>query len=72
MKEFFHPDYSQAQPQEKDTRATLYCNPALVLSPEKPAADINFYNNDVSKKLRIVVEGFDSRGKLIHLEKPVN
>lgn len=72
VKEFFHPDYSQAQPEEKDTRTTLYWNPALLLSPENPAADINFYNNDVSKKLRIVVEGFDSRGKLIHLEKPVN
>ena len=30
---------------------------------------IIFYNNDFSKRLRIVLEGINEEGKLIHIEK---
>ncbi len=52
-----------------DQSPTLYWNPALVPAGDEKKINIEFYNNDISKKIRIVVEGFDAAGKLIHIEK---
>jgi hypothetical protein len=30
--------------------------------------NVDFFNNDITKKLRIVLEGFSEDGKLTHLE----
>jgi hypothetical protein len=71
-KEFYRPDYSQsnllANP-AMDKASTLYWNPTLLPAGKEGKINIEFYNNDISKKYRIVVEGFDATGKLIHLEK---
>lgn len=32
-------------------------------------AILEFYNNDISRRLRVVVEGVNAEGKLVHTEK---
>jgi hypothetical protein len=70
-KEFYSPDYSLPVKQnlEEDIRTTLYWNPELYTDNNSTNTRLKFYNNDFSKKLKIVVEGFDANGKLIHIEK---
>jgi hypothetical protein len=72
-KEFYSPDYSvpNAMHQLADRRTTLYWNPNVVTDAETKEVKLNFYNNDFSKKYKVVVEGFDAAGKLIHVEKIV-
>lgn len=70
-KEFYNPDYGNPEMKQPETdyRTTLYWNPSLLTSEETKSIKLNYYNNDFSKKLKVVVEGFDAGGKLIHLEK---
>jgi hypothetical protein len=71
-KDFYRPDYSVTAALNSDNidnNSTLYWNSSPVAKDGK--ATVQFYNNDVSKKFRIVVEGFDATGKLIHVEKIV-
>ncbi len=70
-KEFYSPDYSVANVKQPavDNRTTLYWNPNVYTDAKTKSLKFNFFNNDLSKKLRIVVEGFDADGKLIHIEK---
>jgi hypothetical protein len=72
-KEFYRPDYSQKDMLANgslDQASTLYWNPAPMSRDGK--INVEFYNNDISRKFRIVVEGFDAAGKLVHLEKIIN
>ena len=70
-REFFSPDYSMSeqQQQQEDVRTTLYWNPEVYTDANSKNTRLKFYNNDFSKKLKIVVEGFDATGRLIHIEK---
>jgi hypothetical protein len=70
-KEFYKPDYSGADAKRTapDNRTTLYWNPDVYTDMETKSVKLNFFNNDFSKKFKIVLEGFDAAGKLIHLEK---
>ena len=70
-KEFYSPDYSGADSKRTapDNRTTLYWNPDIFTDSETKSVKLNFFNNDFSKKYKIVLEGFDASGKLIHLEK---
>jgi hypothetical protein len=71
IKEFYTPDYNgvDAKRNITDNRSTLYWNPNVFTDTETKSVKLNFFNNDVSKKLKVVVEGFDAAGKLIHQEK---
>lgn len=70
-KEFYNPDYSVTDLKHiiADNRSTLYWNPDVYTDAETKSVKLNFYNNDFSKKFKVVVEGFDASGKLIHHEK---
>lgn len=70
-REFYNPDYSAADARRSttDSRTTLYWNPNVYTDTETKSVKLNFYNNDFSKKFKVVVEGFDAAGKLIHQEK---
>ncbi len=70
-KQFYNPKYSTADSKSTipDNRTTLYWNPDLYTDTETKSLKLNFFNNDFSTKFKIVVEGFDAAGKLIHLEK---
>ncbi len=66
---FYEMDYSKVKPDDgfTDVRTTLYWNPSLKIVNGK--ANIEFYNDDITQKFKIVVEGIDKNGKLLQLEK---
>jgi hypothetical protein len=71
IKEFYSPDYANnpdASP-GADVRTTLYWNPYILADKSNKRTTIQFYNNDVSKRLRIIIEGINKEGKLAHIEK---
>jgi hypothetical protein len=69
-KEFYNPDYA-VQPDNflPDVRTTLYWNPYILTDKRTKTVWIDFYNNDISKKLRIIIEGMNSDGKLTRVDK---
>ncbi len=70
VKEFYSPDYStEPDALGADVRTTLYWNPNIMVRAFQHKLKFVFYNNDVSKKLRIVLEGMNVNGKLTHTEK---
>lgn len=73
QKQFYSPDYgvAGAKAQLRDNRTTLYWNPDVFTDTETKSVNLNFYNNDFSKKFKVIVEGFDAAGKLIHAEKVI-
>jgi hypothetical protein len=72
-KEFYSPDYAVPDPKHdaEDSRTTLYWNPDIYLTGETKAYKLHFYNNDFTRKFKIIVEGFSADGKLVHMEKIV-
>jgi hypothetical protein len=69
-KDFFAPDYEkQNYVNQPDIRTTLYWNPYILTDASKKKVTIEFYNNDVSKKLKIVLCGMNADGKLAWIEK---
>jgi hypothetical protein len=70
-KEFYNPDYSNKtiRHPQSDQRTTLYWNPDIFTDSETRSVKVRFYNNDFSTAFRVVMEGFDASGKLIHTEK---
>jgi hypothetical protein len=72
QREFYSPDYLiNPEPESDDIRTTLYWNPNLKTGRGNRRISIPFYNSDVTHKFRIILEGFNDDGKLIHLEKIV-
>ena len=69
-KEFYSPNYLENSPrnEQEDLRTTLYWKPYLMTDKETMRVNIDFFNNDITKKLRIVLEGFNEDGKLTHFE----
>ena len=70
FKEFFNPEYDKPTASfETDNRTTLYWNPYVLTNKRSPRVRIEFYNNDISKKLQIVLEGMNADGKLTRVVK---
>ena len=71
VREFYNTQYSGATLDEAltDFRSTLYWNPRLVFDKVHRKINISFYNNDISGKLRVVIEGMNKAGKLTRLEE---
>ena len=53
-------------------RSTLYWNPSIYLDKDRRRLRLQFYNNDITKRFRIVMEGINADGKLIHVEKEIS
>ncbi len=71
-KEFYTPNYEkQNDASLPDVRTTLYWNPYILADASKKKTTIEFYNNDVSKKLRVVLCGMNAEGKLAWIEKTI-
>jgi hypothetical protein len=70
-KEFFSPDYSKESTltDVPDIRSTLFWAPYILTDKNNHKITITFYNNDVSKRLRVVLEGMNEEGQLTRLEK---
>jgi hypothetical protein len=68
-REFYNPDYSLITDNTNpDTRTTLYWNPNVKLD-KTGHAHLRFYNNDITKKFKVVIQGIDKQGKLIFIEE---
>lgn len=74
IKEFYSPDYSAPSPENAnaDNRLTLLWLPAINLSHVSPKIPVIFYNNDRTKRFKIVAEGVTNDGRFLMLEKIVN
>ncbi len=69
-KEFSAPDYaSELSDNLPDVRSTIYWNSTIVIEEGKHVAHFKFYNNDISRHFRIVLEGVNAENQLIHQEK---
>jgi hypothetical protein len=71
MKQFYSPDYATSSPLNDltDLRSTLYWNPYIFLDSKKKRFKVQFYNNDITRRFRVVLEGINLDGKLLHIEK---
>ncbi|MEN9686123.1 MAG: hypothetical protein RLZZ28_1909 [Bacteroidota bacterium] len=70
FKEFYQPVYEKPTDNfETDIRTTLYWNPYIITNKKSPRVRIQFYNNDFSKKLQLVLEGVNADGKMTRLVK---
>jgi hypothetical protein len=70
-KEFYVPNYleNSAENEGEDLRTTLYWKPFVLTDKENKHLNVDFFNNDITKKLRLVLEGFNEDGKLTHIER---
>lgn len=64
FKEFYNPTYEKDATYDADSRSTLYWNPYVMTNKKTPRFRIEFYNNDFSKKLLVVLEGINADGKM--------
>jgi hypothetical protein len=71
IKQFYTPNYASfnAANERKDLRTTLYWNPQVVTSVRNNKVLLTFYNNDVTKRFRVIIEGMGKDGRLAHLEQ---
>ena len=71
IRQFYSPNYGtyNAANEKKDLRTTLYWNPYITTTTQKNSAVVRFYNNDVSKAFRVIIEGMTKDGQLVHLEQ---
>jgi hypothetical protein len=71
MRQYYSPDYLLNPPLDDvpDIRTTLYWKPFVLTDKDNQRINILFYNSDVTKKIRIVLEGINEEGKLSHIEK---
>jgi hypothetical protein len=71
-KQFYSPDYAMPETNSLvDVRETLYWNPYIITAPLNHKIMLEFYNNDISKKLRIILEGVNANGKMTRVEKMI-
>ena len=68
-KEFYSPDYSLSDSPDNDYRKTLYWNPFVITDKTHRRILLTFYNNDIIKKMKVIIEGCNEDGKLTRVEK---
>jgi hypothetical protein len=73
LKEFYAPDYATSSPLHdlEDVRSTIYWKPFILLGKQNKKALIGFYNNDLSKSLKVILEGLNEEGQLIRIEQVI-
>ncbi|MEO8819202.1 MAG: hypothetical protein ABI267_01635 [Ginsengibacter sp.] len=70
VREFYSPDYSvPAKADVGDYRTTLLWTPFILTDKNHYSVTLSFYNNDITKKIKIVIEGCNEDGKLTRIEK---
>ncbi|MFT3903860.1 MAG: hypothetical protein QM727_11850 [Niabella sp.] len=72
-KEFYNPKYDapHSDDEKADNRLTLFWNPIQYATKDNGHIPIVFYNNDRTKRFKVVVEGFMQDGRMIMLEQVV-
>ena len=70
FKEFYNPQYDNPNElADTDIRTTLYWNPYIITNKKSPRFRVQFFNNDISKKFQVVLEGINGDGKLTRVVK---
>lgn len=71
IRQFSSPNYSSFvnKNEEQDLRTTLYWNPQVITTPFNNKVKLTFYNNDVSKAFRVIIEGMTKDGQLTRVEQ---
>jgi hypothetical protein len=71
IRQFYSPDYTEIieASAAEDIRTTLYWNPMLLTDKSTRKISLDFFNNDISGKLRVVLEGINADGKMARVEK---
>jgi hypothetical protein len=74
LKEFYAYDYSKPSPDDyyDNLGVTLHWDPMIWLGDNQKRKTIRFYNNDITKRFRIVLEGINEEGRLVHIEKVIS
>ena len=70
-KQFYEPAYPEKwEPGDpEDLRSTLLWNPWITLDKKNQTVKIVFYNNDAASSFRVIIEGMDGTGRLVHIGK---
>lgn len=69
IKSFYSPDYTTAPTSGLvDKRFTLFWNPTIKLGKDGKY-HIKFFNSDNSTKFKLIIQGIDKEGRLIHHEQ---
>jgi hypothetical protein len=72
FKEFYNPQYDiPGDNPDTDIRTTLFWSPYVITNKKHPRFKIQFFNNDFSKKLNIVLEGINTDGKITRVVKVI-
>lgn len=71
IRQFYSPNYDSFDPRNDrlDIRTTIYWNPIVQTSRKNKTVRLSFYNNDITKAFRVVVEGMTRDGLLTHFEQ---
>ncbi len=70
VKEFFNPEYTgNPVNNTTDHRITLQWVPDIFVNGSNTIIPVTFYNNDQTKRFKIVAEGIASDGRMLMLEK---
>lgn len=70
-REFYSPQYTESPIDiaASDFRSTIYWNPRVVVDKNNRKIKLVFFNNDITNKFRIVIEGMSKDGKLTRIEE---
>jgi hypothetical protein len=74
VREFYQPRYDNTKIEDykaEDFRSTLYWNSKLRLDNATRKMNLVFYNNDITNRFRIVIEGMNQDGKLCRIEEVI-
>ncbi len=74
VKEFYSPNYKDLSASSQvaaDYRSTLYWNPVILTDATRKKVKVEFYNNDITKAYRVVLEGVNEIGKIVRIEKVI-
>jgi hypothetical protein len=71
IKQYYSPNYDTFDPRNDhaDIRTTLYWNPLVQTNQKDKKVKLSFYNNDVTKSFRVVIEGMTRDGLFTHFEQ---
>lgn len=69
IKQFSSPDYSQPVAQDtSDFRPTIYWQPYVLFDKSTRHIKLDFYNNDITKKYKVVLQGMTADGRWAYKE----
>jgi hypothetical protein len=71
QKLFYSPDYASAVgsgADSADLRPTLFWQPYILLDAKTRRIEISFFNNDITKRFKVVLEGITADGRWTHKE----